>query len=188
MSLHQAIALCMDHCYSAELAGNNDWFKTIVLSGGTACLPGLAGKCPFYFGIFRLCNRAETWNGATIQKTHGDELQLRFLILLSVLYWFRTAREGTSFVPFSTYVQRDQSNTSSIWCRYSMVWCKDYWQRELSTNSEKYSHFVFSIWCYFYVDWVLILNLPIKLNLLANLLIFINYLNVSLIFSFSVRS
>ncbi|XP_057416427.1 actin-related protein 8-like isoform X2 [Lotus japonicus] len=44
MSLHQAIALCMDHCYSAELAGNNDWFKTIVLSGGTACLPGLAER------------------------------------------------------------------------------------------------------------------------------------------------
>ncbi|XP_014509966.1 actin-related protein 8 isoform X3 [Vigna radiata var. radiata] len=43
MGLHQAIALCMDHCYSAELAVNNDWYKTVVLSGGTACLPGLAG-------------------------------------------------------------------------------------------------------------------------------------------------
>ncbi|RDY03999.1 Actin-related protein 8, partial [Mucuna pruriens] len=44
MGLQQAIALCMDHCYSAELAGNNDWYKTVVLSGGTACLPGLAER------------------------------------------------------------------------------------------------------------------------------------------------
>ncbi|KAG5099521.1 hypothetical protein JHK82_044573 [Glycine max] len=44
MGLHQAIALCVDHCYSAELAGNNDWYKTVVLSGGTACLPGLAER------------------------------------------------------------------------------------------------------------------------------------------------
>jgi len=43
MGLHQAIALCMDHCYSADLAVNDDWYKTVVLSGGTACLPGLAG-------------------------------------------------------------------------------------------------------------------------------------------------
>jgi actin-related protein 8 len=45
MGLHQAIALCMEHCHSAELPGDNDWYKTVVLSGGTACLPGLAGKC-----------------------------------------------------------------------------------------------------------------------------------------------
>ncbi|KAK7386612.1 hypothetical protein VNO78_26946 [Psophocarpus tetragonolobus] len=44
MGLQQAIALCMDHCYSAELAGNSDWYKTVVLSGGTACLPGLAER------------------------------------------------------------------------------------------------------------------------------------------------
>ncbi|KAF7831218.1 Actin-related protein 8 [Senna tora] len=44
MGLHQAVALCMDHCYSAELAGDPDWFKTVVLSGGTACLPGLAER------------------------------------------------------------------------------------------------------------------------------------------------
>ncbi|ESW28293.1 hypothetical protein PHAVU_003G274900 [Phaseolus vulgaris] len=44
MGLHQAIALCMDHCYSAELAVNKDWYKTVVLSGGTACLPGLAER------------------------------------------------------------------------------------------------------------------------------------------------
>ncbi|XP_027329394.1 actin-related protein 8 isoform X2 [Abrus precatorius] len=42
MGLHQAIARCVEHCHSAELAGDSDWYKTIVLSGGTACLPGLA--------------------------------------------------------------------------------------------------------------------------------------------------
>jgi len=64
MGLHQAIALCMDHCYSAELAVNNDWYKTVVLSGGTACLPGLAGLSLFiyiyiYMGHLHLCNKAE---------------------------------------------------------------------------------------------------------------------------------
>lgn len=44
MSLHHAIALCMDHCHSAELASGSDWFKTVVLSGGSACLPGLAER------------------------------------------------------------------------------------------------------------------------------------------------
>lgn len=43
MGLHQAVALCMDHCHAAELA-SDDWFKTIVLTGGTACLPGLAER------------------------------------------------------------------------------------------------------------------------------------------------
>ncbi|KAE9607863.1 hypothetical protein Lal_00040106 [Lupinus albus] len=44
MGLHQAVALCMDHCHAAELDGDGDWFKTVVLSGGTACLPGLAER------------------------------------------------------------------------------------------------------------------------------------------------
>ncbi|KAL2335827.1 hypothetical protein Fmac_010273 [Flemingia macrophylla] len=44
MGLHQAIALCVEHCHSADLAGDSDWYKTIVLSGGTACLPGLAER------------------------------------------------------------------------------------------------------------------------------------------------
>ncbi|XVE50959.1 hypothetical protein DITRI_Ditri01bG0204400 [Diplodiscus trichospermus] len=43
MGLHQAVALCMDHCHAAELTGDDAWFKTVVLAGGTACLPGLAG-------------------------------------------------------------------------------------------------------------------------------------------------
>ncbi|CAK7323890.1 unnamed protein product [Dovyalis caffra] len=44
MGLQQAVALCMDHCHAAELTGEDAWFKTIVLSGGTACLPGLAER------------------------------------------------------------------------------------------------------------------------------------------------
>ncbi|KAL8142132.1 hypothetical protein V2J09_015164 [Rumex salicifolius] len=44
MGIHQAIALCMDHCFDAELTGDDSWFKTIVLSGGSACLPGLAER------------------------------------------------------------------------------------------------------------------------------------------------
>lgn len=45
MGLHQAVALCMDHCEAAELTGDDSWFKTVVLAGGSACLPGLAGDC-----------------------------------------------------------------------------------------------------------------------------------------------
>ncbi|XP_010443263.1 PREDICTED: actin-related protein 8 [Camelina sativa] len=44
MSLHQAVALCMDHCDAAGLAGDDSWFKTVVLTGGSACLPGLAER------------------------------------------------------------------------------------------------------------------------------------------------
>ncbi|KAK3008206.1 hypothetical protein RJ639_015376 [Escallonia herrerae] len=43
MGLHQAVALCMDHCLDAELACDDNWFSTVVLAGGTACLPGVAG-------------------------------------------------------------------------------------------------------------------------------------------------
>ncbi|KAB1205316.1 Actin-related protein 8 [Morella rubra] len=41
MGLQQAVALCMHHCHDAELTSDDAWFKTVVLSGGTACLPGL---------------------------------------------------------------------------------------------------------------------------------------------------
>ncbi|THU62293.1 hypothetical protein C4D60_Mb01t03600 [Musa balbisiana] len=41
MGLHQAVALCMNHCLAAEVGTNDGWFKTIVLAGGTSCLPGL---------------------------------------------------------------------------------------------------------------------------------------------------
>ncbi|KAJ6967236.1 hypothetical protein NC652_004712 [Populus alba x Populus x berolinensis] len=44
MGLQQAVALCMDHCHAAELTEDDAWFKTIVLSGGTSCLPGLAER------------------------------------------------------------------------------------------------------------------------------------------------
>ncbi|XP_057812742.1 actin-related protein 8 isoform X5 [Cryptomeria japonica] len=46
MSLHRAVALCIDHCHSFEMEKVVDegWFKTVVLTGGTACLPGLAAR------------------------------------------------------------------------------------------------------------------------------------------------
>ncbi|CAF2137562.1 unnamed protein product [Brassica rapa subsp. narinosa] len=44
MSLHQAVALCMDHCDAAGVTGDDSWFKTVVLAGGSACLPGLAER------------------------------------------------------------------------------------------------------------------------------------------------
>lgn len=43
MGLHQAVALCVEHCHAAELSADESWFKTIVLAGGSACLPGLPG-------------------------------------------------------------------------------------------------------------------------------------------------
>ena len=42
MGVQQAVALCVDHCLSADI-DDEGWFKTIVLAGGSACLPGLAG-------------------------------------------------------------------------------------------------------------------------------------------------
>ncbi|KAL0550180.1 hypothetical protein IC582_014683 [Cucumis melo] len=44
MGLHEAVALCMDHCHAAQLSYDDSWFKTVVLSGGSACLPGLAER------------------------------------------------------------------------------------------------------------------------------------------------
>ncbi|XP_013611262.1 PREDICTED: actin-related protein 8-like [Brassica oleracea var. oleracea] len=44
MGLHQALALCVDHCDAAGLTGDGSWFKTVVLAGGSACLPGLAER------------------------------------------------------------------------------------------------------------------------------------------------
>ncbi|KAH6786222.1 actin-related protein 8 [Perilla frutescens var. hirtella] len=44
MGLHQAVGLCMDHCHDAGLTADDNWYKTVVLAGGTACLPGLAAR------------------------------------------------------------------------------------------------------------------------------------------------
>lgn len=75
MGLHQAVALCMGHCHSAELVGDSNWFKTVVLSGGTACLPGLAGKYPFYFVIiFIFVLKQKDQLELKVHKTLGDEL------------------------------------------------------------------------------------------------------------------
>ena len=50
MGLHKAVALCMDHCYNSEVVGDDSWYKTIVLSGGSSCLPGLPGIFPMDSG------------------------------------------------------------------------------------------------------------------------------------------
>ncbi|KAJ0266984.1 Actin-related protein 8 [Hirschfeldia incana] len=44
MGLQQGVALCMDHCDAAGITGDGSWFKTIVLAGGSASLPGLAER------------------------------------------------------------------------------------------------------------------------------------------------
>jgi actin-related protein 8, plant len=43
MGLHKAISLCMDHCYNSKVVGDDNWYKTVVLAGGSSCFPGLPG-------------------------------------------------------------------------------------------------------------------------------------------------
>ncbi|KAI7730817.1 hypothetical protein M8C21_010691 [Ambrosia artemisiifolia] len=42
--LHQAVALCIENCNEAGLAPDASWCTTIVLAGGSACLPGLVER------------------------------------------------------------------------------------------------------------------------------------------------
>ena len=51
MGLHRAVGLCMDHCFAAEVASDNGWFKTVVLAGGSSCLPGLPGMLYYFLYI-----------------------------------------------------------------------------------------------------------------------------------------
>jgi len=46
MGLHRAVELCIEHCNTYEVGkvADEGWFRTIVLAGGSACLPGLAGR------------------------------------------------------------------------------------------------------------------------------------------------
>ncbi|KAF3327607.1 actin-related protein 8 [Carex littledalei] len=41
MALHRAVGLCMDHCYNSDIVSDVSWYKTVILAGGTGCLPGL---------------------------------------------------------------------------------------------------------------------------------------------------
>ncbi|KAJ3686998.1 hypothetical protein LUZ61_016162 [Rhynchospora tenuis] len=41
MALHQAVGLCIDHCYNSDIVGDVSRYKTVILAGGTGCLPGL---------------------------------------------------------------------------------------------------------------------------------------------------
>ena len=48
MGLHKAVALCMDHCYTSGTVGDDSWYKTAILAGGSSCLPGLPGIFPMH--------------------------------------------------------------------------------------------------------------------------------------------
>ncbi|KAH0775000.1 hypothetical protein KY290_012137 [Solanum tuberosum] len=44
MSLQDAVVSCMKNCQEAKVAADDSWYKTVVLAGGCACMPGLAGR------------------------------------------------------------------------------------------------------------------------------------------------
>ncbi|XP_019196420.1 PREDICTED: actin-related protein 8 [Ipomoea nil] len=79
MGLHNAVALCMEHCQEAEQITDDSWYKTIVLAGGSACLPGLAERLEkevrdllppsMSFGVRVLpppCGVDSAWHGAKL--------------------------------------------------------------------------------------------------------------------------
>lgn len=109
MGLHQAVALCMDHCHAAELMGDDSWFKTVVLSGGTACLPGLAerlekelhGLLPPYMssGI------------KVIPPPHGLDSAWHGARLISNLSSF----PGTWCITKKQFRQKSRSNQGGLW-------------------------------------------------------------------------
>nr|XP_043608614.1 actin-related protein 8-like isoform X2 [Erigeron canadensis] len=66
MGLHHAVALCVDHCHAAELTADESWFKTIVLAGGTACLPGIADAA--WYGAKIISNLSTFPNSWCITK------------------------------------------------------------------------------------------------------------------------
>lgn len=45
MSLQDVVTSCIKNCHEASVADDDNWYKTIVLAGGCACMPGLAGNC-----------------------------------------------------------------------------------------------------------------------------------------------
>ncbi|CAH8300581.1 unnamed protein product [Eruca vesicaria subsp. sativa] len=81
MSLHQAVAPCMDNFDAAgvTVTGDDSWFTTVVLAGGSTCLPGLAERLekelhdhlPSYIcnGVRLIpppCGVDSAWHGAKI--------------------------------------------------------------------------------------------------------------------------
>ena len=118
MGLHEAVALCVDHCHAAELTCDDSWFKTVVLSGGSACLPGLAGS-----------------NGPTLLatclifhhrlRTFKSVSELTLLHVIQ-LFWFRKVAEGPVWASSFIHIQWSQSHSSTIWCRHSLVWSEAY--------------------------------------------------------------
>lgn len=61
MGLHKVVYLCMDHCYFFQeriVMTSGSWYKTIILVGGSSCLPGLPGTFPMHTRadiLFRYC-------------------------------------------------------------------------------------------------------------------------------------
>lgn len=82
MNLQQAVALCMDHCQAAAgLTGDGNWFKTVVLSGGTACLPIVWYWKPKNNSRSSSFSPKGTW---TIVQTN-DHISIVFLWCLTLL-------------------------------------------------------------------------------------------------------
>nr|KAJ0209777.1 hypothetical protein LSAT_V11C400189230 [Lactuca sativa] len=42
------VAICLEHCHAGGLTPDETWFKTIVLAGGTPCLPGVVGTLTYH--------------------------------------------------------------------------------------------------------------------------------------------
>jgi actin-related protein 8 len=92
MSLHQAVSLCMDHCDAAGLTGDDSWFKTVVLTGGSACLPGLSGSITisvFLLQMPSIYSEIREW------RAYG------FCFILCDLYPERLERELQDHLPSS---------------------------------------------------------------------------------------
>ncbi|CAG7910166.1 unnamed protein product [Brassica rapa] len=78
MGLQLAVALCMDHCDAARLTGDGSWFKTVVLAGGSACLPGLSERLEKELQNYRpssICNGVKVIPPCGVDTAwHGGKL------------------------------------------------------------------------------------------------------------------
>lgn len=84
MGLHKAVSLCMDHCYVSGTVGDDSWYKTVILAGGSSCLPGLPGTFPMH-NIGLIYSLDVTWyqnkNGVVI----GNAIYSRSILFGSLM-------------------------------------------------------------------------------------------------------